>query len=681
MNILSYNPGHDGAFAYLEDGRLVFSIEAEKGSRYRHSSLSVPDAFDVLAELQTVPDVLCRGGWWPGDSPRRNEAMADYRGSQHDQVVVSKKRLVGRTVDFFSSSHERSHLLGAFGMSDLPKGTRCYALLWEGVIGAFYEIDADLNVAKIGDVMPEPGHRYAMLYALADPTFDKSTAEFSRFSDAGKLMALASFSNRRLPSDEEERITSFLLQDCQHLKPAQCEALKELRHYNVGVDDPEFRNFAGIFSDRLFDRFHQFAAAKLERGMPLLIAGGCGLNCDWNTKWRESGLFSGVFVPPVANDSGSAIGTAIDAQFHFTGDPKITWDVYSGLHFLADDVVDAAHFDEWEPNVATVADILANDLIIGWVNGRYEIGPRALGNRSILAAPFKAATKERLNVIKQREQFRPIAPVCLEDDAEKWFGCNRPSPFMLYTYRASTNALSAVTHVNRTARIQTVSALTNRPLFDLLTAFKALTGYGVLCNTSLNFNSKGFINTMSDLSAYTLHHQLDGFVVQGRIYMLKSSTRYQAYLRQDKLVERPIRRETLPRKIKGLGPRAKHAVRQRSAKAEKSRHAPGQCSIQQREHDRGHPSTCFAKTPSGSESRLGATSEFLNYTPASNQGPYRRTKGFLTRIRAAAGPACGAPSSASNHARLFSCSLNASRGRNRPLLRRMYRWSLRPCCA
>ena len=241
-----------------------------------------------------------------------------------------------------------------------------------------------------------------------------------------------------------------------------------------------------------------------------------------------------MFVPPVANDSGSAIGTAIDAQFHFTGNPKVAWDVYSGLDFLSDEAVDAAQFDEWELNISTVASMLASDLIMGWANGRYEIGPRALGNRSILAAPFKASTRERLNVIKQREQFRPIAPVCLEDDAGKWFGCNRPSPFMLYTQRASTDSLAAVTHVNQTARIQTVSALTNRPMFELLTAFKAITGYGVLCNTSLNFNNKGFINKMSDLSAYTLQHKLDGFVVGGRIYMLKSSKRYQEFLRDDK---------------------------------------------------------------------------------------------------------------------------------------------------
>ncbi|MCS6232176.1 proline dehydrogenase [Shewanella baltica] len=531
MKILSYNPGHDGAFAYVEDGRLVFSIEAEKSSKYRHSSISVPDTFDALAELHDIPDVLCKGGWWPGDSPRRGETVAEYRGSDHNQVIVSKKQLLGKTIDLFSSSHERSHLLCAFGMSNLPQGTPCYALIWEGVIGAFYEIDPELNITKVADVMREPGHRYAMLYALADPTFDKSTAEYSRLSDAGKLMALASFSKRSQPTAEEEAIMSFLLQDCEHLKPRDCEALKGVRHYNVGVEDPEFCNFAGIFSNRLFDRFHQFAEVNLKRGLPLLIVGGCGLNCDWNTKWKDSGLFSDVFVPPVANDSGSAIGTAIDAQFHFTGDPKIKWDVYSGLQFLFDEPVDSSLFDEWKESNATVAAMLAGDLILGWVSGRYEIGPRALGNRSILAAPFNASTKERLNVIKQREQFRPIAPVCLEEDAKKWFGCSQPSPFMLYTYQVTTDALAAVTHVNGTARIQTVSTVSNFPMFELLTAFKEQTGYGVLCNTSLNFKSKGFINTMSDISAYTLQHKLDGFVIEGRIYMLKSSVAYQNYLR------------------------------------------------------------------------------------------------------------------------------------------------------
>ncbi len=532
MIILSYNPGHDGAFAYLEDGHLVASLESEKNSRYRYSPLVVPDVFNVFSELKDVPDVLCRSGWWPNDMHlHEQQGVAGYHGINSNDIIIGKRRLLGKTVEYFSSSHERSHLLCAFGMSNLPKGTHCYALIWEGVIGSFYEIDAELNITKIADVMPEPGHRYALLYGLADPTFDKSVAEFSRFSDAGKLMALASFSKRSNPTDEEKEIIAFLMQDCLHLTPKECESLRHYSHYNIGLDDQEFRNFAGIVSDRIFNRFYQFAKSNMKKRLPLLIAGGCGLNCDWNTKWRESNLFSEVFVPPVANDSGSAIGTAIDAQFYFTGDPKINWSVYSGLEFESNETFDASLFDESNTNYTIIADMLANNLIIGWINGKYEIGPRALGNRSILASPFQHSTRERLNVIKQREQFRPIAPVCLEEDAEKWFNCNHPSPFMLYTLPVSTDALEAVTHVNGTARIQTVSPESNIQMHKLLEAFKLRTGYGILCNTSLNFKGRGFINNIADLSAYTIKHCLDGFVVEGRTYMLKSSENYQAYMK------------------------------------------------------------------------------------------------------------------------------------------------------
>lgn len=531
MNILSYSPGHDGAIAYIADGRLVVSVEAEKNSRYRHSPVSIPDVFGVLGELTEVPDVLCRSGWWPNDTTLAEQlSMAGYYGVDNQHVVQCKTRLLGKEIEYFSSSHERSHLLCAFGMSGLPLGTPCYLLLWEGVIGAFYEVDAKLNFKKLADVMPEPGHRYALLYGLADPTFDKTKAEYSRMSDAGKLMALASFSKRNMPFDAEEEIIAFLMQDCAHLKPQQCELLRHCPYYNVGLDNAEFRNFAGILSDRIFDRFYRFAESNLKRQMPLLIAGGCGLNCDWNTKWRQTDLFSEVFVPPVANDSGSAIGTAIDAQFHLTGNPKIDWSVYAGLDFICDRAVDATLFDEYELDYSLVAEMIAGGMIFGWVNGKYEIGPRALGNRSILASPFLESTRVRLNDIKQREQFRPIAPVCLEEDAAKWFGCDSPSPFMLYTQRTNTDALAAVTHVNGTARIQSVSASSNNQMYRLLSAFKELTGFGVLCNTSLNFKGRGFINCMADLVNYTMEHGLDGFTVGKSTFMWKQSKSYQAFL-------------------------------------------------------------------------------------------------------------------------------------------------------
>lgn len=450
-----------------------------------------------------------------------------YRGINPKDIILDVGGLFRGKTDYFSSSHERAHILCAFGLSDLPTGTKCYALIWEGEIGSFYEIDEHLNIALVSDVMTQPGNRYGLAFGLADPTFPKD-GPYPRNSDAGKLMALASFSTRKLPTQIEERLISHLL-DGPYRTLDDCKKLHELPHLDVGLEDVEFKNFAGIFSEALFSRFLHFAEKNMERGRPLIIAGGCGLNCDWNSRWKESGIFSHVFVPPVSNDSGVAIGTAIDAQLRYTGDAKVDWDVYSGLEFRHAGEVDLDAYDEFDGEPGAVASLLKSGLILGWVNGKYEIGPRALGNRSILAAPFCDETRIRLNMIKQREQFRPIAPICTKEDAELWFGCKTDSPHMLYTYSATTDALAAVTHVNRTARLQTVTLASNQPMYELLAAFRELTGFGVLCNTSLNFNGKGFINNLIDLDAYSSEHGLDGFVVDGKVYIRKSSEPYRQF--------------------------------------------------------------------------------------------------------------------------------------------------------
>ncbi|MGN6464913.1 MAG: carbamoyltransferase C-terminal domain-containing protein, partial [Rhizobiaceae bacterium] len=147
-----------------------------------------------------------------------------------------------------------------------------------------------------------------------------------------------------------------------------------------------------------------------------------------------------------------------------------------------------------------------------------EIGPRALGNRSLIAAPFTKETHARLNRIKKREGFRPIAPILMEEELDRLYHHNGPSPHMLYFQRAKTDALQAVTHVDGTARVQTVTRGQNVEMYALLDAFRARTGYGVLCNTSLNFNGKGFINRLSDLVRYARGTGLDGFVVGETFY-------------------------------------------------------------------------------------------------------------------------------------------------------------------
>jgi hydroxymethyl cephem carbamoyltransferase len=270
MKILSYNPGHDGSIAYLKDGGLLLSIEAEKNSNYRYSPVSSHDLLNFLSKLDEIPDIVCVGGWWPREEPLLGSSIyAGYRGVETRDLLLDKRVLLGKPIHYFSSSHERSHLLCAIGMSNLPKGTPCYALIWEGEIGSFYEVDSELNIILIANVLSEPGNRYSSIYGLADPTFQKD-APFSRFSDAGKLMALASFSNRNIPSEEEKKLIDFLL-NSSHVQLSLYKDLERSPYYNVGVDDPEFRNFAGIFSDKIFDVFYQFAKTNMKKRLPLII--------------------------------------------------------------------------------------------------------------------------------------------------------------------------------------------------------------------------------------------------------------------------------------------------------------------------------------------------------------------------------------------------------------------------
>jgi carbamoyltransferase len=162
------------------------------------------------------------------------------------------------------------------------------------------------------------------------------------------------------------------------------------------------------------------------------------------------------------------------------------------------------------------AGLLAEDKIIGWFQGRMEFGPRALGNRSIIASPLKAEMKERLNLIKSREDFRPVAPSVIEEEAEKWFKNQSPSPFMLFVYdviKEKRSLIPAVTHLDGTARIQTVNRNQNRLYYDLIKAFQAITGVPVIVNTSFNIQSKPMVCSPQDAVSAFWQSPLDALVV------------------------------------------------------------------------------------------------------------------------------------------------------------------------
>jgi carbamoyltransferase len=241
----------------------------------------------------------------------------------------------------------------------------------------------------------------------------------------------------------------------------------------------------------------------------LCLAGGVALNCVMNARLRDRGPFREIWVQPAAGDSGTALGAAlwVDARHRAADDRPYQMDhAFLGPDY-GDDEIEG--FLRWSKlpyrrmaDVAEeVAGLLAQDKIIGWFQGRMEFGPRALGARSILASPIDPRMQARLNEIKDREDFRPVAPVVLEEAAADWFVDAGVSPFMLFVSDVrpeQADRIPAVRHVDGTARIQTVRRAQHPLYYDLLRAFRARTGVPVLVNTSFNTRGEPIVCTPRD---------------------------------------------------------------------------------------------------------------------------------------------------------------------------------------
>jgi carbamoyltransferase len=224
------------------------------------------------------------------------------------------------------------------------------------------------------------------------------------------------------------------------------------------------------------------------------MAGGVALNCVANSRiWRD-GPFEHVWVQPAAGDSGTALGAALHVSRALGDDVRPmptaalgrSWDDEALAAWLTRAGIE---FERPDDLAEAVAHELAQDGIVAWFQGRSEFGPRALGHRSLLADPRNPANLERLNDVKGREQFRPVAPMVLEEHARSIFTGRHPSPHMLFVHDVAAawrTRIPAVVHVDGTARPQTVSNRTNPRYWRLIREFEALTGVPALLNTSFN---------------------------------------------------------------------------------------------------------------------------------------------------------------------------------------------------
>jgi carbamoyltransferase len=258
----------------------------------------------------------------------------------------------------------------------------------------------------------------------------------------------------------------------------------------------------------------------------LCYGGGVALNAVANRRILKEGLFRNLYVQPAAGDNGVAVGCAYYGWLAVMGREKVahTGSVYLGRDYSTSETLPVVRgygelFD-WV-QVASVVDVAADALaagkILGWFQGRAEFGPRALGNRSILADPRESRVRDFINAkVKFREDFRPFAPSVLAEEANVYFDCNYASPHMLLTapvHEEWRSRLAAVVHQDGSARIQTVTAEDNPAYYALLCAFKARTGLGMLLNTSLNRRGEPMAETPEEALYLFAHSALDMMVI------------------------------------------------------------------------------------------------------------------------------------------------------------------------
>ena len=258
----------------------------------------------------------------------------------------------------------------------------------------------------------------------------------------------------------------------------------------------------------------------------LCIAGGVALNCVANGRLLRESPFEDIFVQPAAGDAGGALGAAYYVYNTLLKKPRAAAmnSVYLGPDFSNQEVqsfLDESHIKyeklDWPQLNKIVAKKLSDTEIVGWFQGRMEIGPRALGNRSILANPSLPEMKDILNrKIKFRESFRPFAPVVLYEFMNEYFETDRESPFMLFTVKVKEDCrakIPAVTHLDGSARVQTLKESQNQHLYQLLHEFYRITNLPVLINTSFNVRGEPIVCTPQDAYKCFLKSGLDALVI------------------------------------------------------------------------------------------------------------------------------------------------------------------------
>jgi carbamoyltransferase len=538
MLLLGMKITHDGGIALIDDNRLVFSIEMEKldnGSRYAELG-DLRNVGEILRGYGVKPDDLdtvAVDGWGYGtvrtslDGEDLEARVAPYREAALGDNSMLPHRFSGLRLssgaaehDYVSFHHTTGHVCSAYCASPFAAaGEPSYVLVWDGGVlpRGYYVRPEPPYVENLGPVFGLMGNTYAVLamhfepfltadpYLIEAPGGAQARGEYNhrRLSVPGKVMAYTALGSVR-PDLSAAFDAVYDSLDVSYDKPRPYVkrfvdgVLDRVRGRLAGGDLTSadvLATFQQWMGERLVDSLRRMRDRQPDRAANLCFAGGCALNIKWNSAIRRSGVFDRFWVPPFPNDSGSAIGAASAAMLALTGQSRLDWSVYRGPS-MGPFVADSHGYHSRPCDVRQLAALLheSNEPVVV-LHGRAELGPRALGNRSILAAATDPAMKDTLNRMKRREDYRPVSPICLEHAAPQLFDPGTPDPYMLFDHWTRPqwrDRIPAVVHVDGSARLQTVNAAQNPVVATLLAEYQKLSGVPVLCNTSANFDGRGF---------------------------------------------------------------------------------------------------------------------------------------------------------------------------------------------
>ncbi|MER9945399.1 carbamoyltransferase [Mesorhizobium sp. M0092] len=574
---------HDGAAVLVRDGRVIAAVEEERLNRMKHSNkLPIRSIQYCLSAAGVQLNDIDRVALYASE-PYAN-AMLEGMSASHPDILsipLGAKTLVQNllTREFGTKldssrisfvSHHQAHAVSAFAMSGFEQSL---ILAIDGSGDFLSGLVAVGSGTEITQLEAFPENNSLGLFYL-------ETIRYLGYGlfDEYKVMGLAPYGD---PAPYRELFEQFYELSANgggyrvHLDRIGPALLRNIEVRRKGMPFTQQHRDVSASLQEALERivFHILRHHREATGMKrLCLAGGVAHNCTMNGKLLYSGLFEDIFVQPASHDAGCALGAALIVSNEM-GRPapcERLQEVYWGPDLGSERAVQqelnawAGHLEvERSDDVASsAADWIANGAVIGWVQGRSEFGPRALGNRSILADPRPAANKDRINaMVKKREGYRPFAPSVLEEDASEFFDLpdgRHEFPFMNFVVRVRDSKralLGAITHVDGTARLQTVSRNANHAYWEVINAFKKRTGTPILLNTSFNNNAEPIVDSVADAIATFLTTELDGLVV-GPFLVKKRAATLQDWtalavslppyvsLHQTRAYKAPDRRET-----------------------------------------------------------------------------------------------------------------------------------------